>query len=590
VGGPSAKKEPKGEDGGEDKASNKVLDVLSTFFGNRGLTGAIFNLIRTFSTGEGTAPQKQKPIDFLDVISPIDTLDVIEPPAVNIDPAANMAMTVGVMNVEAMHVNITGKVPEAPKPPEAPPAPPRRQPFGPEPTPPIRQPFGPAPLPLPKPLPPEPARRVIPKFAGPVALPEPVTFEESKIPYLKPAREQLDVLEVIEPPKPKPAPGPEPPTLQPITEIPFKPETPPPVVPRPRRIQVEPTPAPEPTAAPVPELTPSPAPAPITPPTPEAMKAGQAKPMAAPSGGGGGGGGGGAGGAGAAGAIAVGLALREVIMAVVSAMESFLRGVQTVANILTSASTDLAGPVKAIGQSMEGFGNALVGVGAASIAAGAGLAILSAGALAPLGIALAGLGIVALGVGVALKLFGIKLEILSDLINNLNQNVARYAGFSPQLTQAAVTADVTMLRNDMRRAREVGPALTQFVQAQMDLSQKVEDIKAQVIQRIAPIIANILDVIGENLPAAETIVNLLTGSFGLLEGLIPGITIMAAMATKHDRREDARDRMAKATETIMSNPNPFDVFTGSAPRGRTAPSTTGVVGGGPTGTSPVGGL
>lgn len=100
---------------------------------------------------------------------------------------------------------------------------------------------------------------------------------------------------------------------------------------------------------------------------------------------------------------------------------------------------------------------------------------------------------------------GVVTNSLGSLNNTIDRTAVRYGEFSPTIAQSQAAAEARQAVGEIRRSREIGPALAGFVNAQSQLQQKFEDIKVTLLSNIVPPITRILEILETILPESSTI-------------------------------------------------------------------------------------
>lgn len=160
----------------------------------------------------------------------------------------------------------------------------------------------------------------------------------------------------------------------------------------------------------------------------------------------------------------VGIAMAAVGIAV-KAIETFGSAVQNTVRIVGDFATAIASPdanpattIKKVGGAIEGFGEKIPVVGK------------FIGAL-----------------GTATSALGSFMTALDGLIE-------RYSQFSPQIAQAQAMNEIRQTFGDIRRAQQLGPQLTRFLNIQGEMQQKFEDIKVKLLLKLMPIANRLMEV------------------------------------------------------------------------------------------------
>lgn len=226
--------------------------------------------------------------------------------------------------------------------------------------------------------------------------------------------------------------------------------------------------------------------------------------------------------------VAVVQGLGRTLGAAVDAAGAFTQG-------LTNASTDLTQPISQLGNGMQSLGEKGMMFGS--------------------------------GLGVALFVAGKAVDNFSKTMENVNRMAERYAAFSGQLAVAQARGEVANVLGDIRRAQETSPALTRFVEDRTKLTQQVEDLKAQFLNRIVPYISDILEILSAAMPEKDTVENLFNIGESLIGASGVGGIFLAVKGIAQVLRawKEEQEEEASPTDMILNNPNPFDLFRGNMP-------------------------
>jgi hypothetical protein len=90
-----------------------------------------------------------------------------------------------------------------------------------------------------------------------------------------------------------------------------------------------------------------------------------------------------------------------------------------------------------------------------------------------------------------------------QLVGALDKTAKRYEEFSPELAVSSAMAEVRQTFGDLRRAQQVGPGLARFVDAQSRLQQRVEDLKADLLEKLLPAVVNILEALNRTVGGVD---------------------------------------------------------------------------------------
>jgi len=84
-------------------------------------------------------------------------------------------------------------------------------------------------------------------------------------------------------------------------------------------------------------------------------------------------------------------------------------------------------------------------------------------------------------------------KAFATLMQALDKTAERYGEYSPEIAQAQAIAEVHHTLGDLRRSREIGPEMAQYVKAQADLQEKFEDAKIHLLKQFLPLVTSILN-------------------------------------------------------------------------------------------------
>lgn len=184
--------------------------------------------------------------------------------------------------------------------------------------------------------------------------------------------------------------------------------------------------------------------------------------------------------------------------------------------------------------------------GVTSILQGPGFASVGSAAANPALAAVTG-AVVALGM---LK------DTTIQLVNEFRGMAERLSSFSPEISAAKAKQGALDIQADIRRAKETGPDLAQFVTAQSELNRTIEDIKQAFLKPFLKVVNTIMGDINELLkvvgPAVQFTGEVLAEMFEFIRWTltelvkllkhIPGIAALAEeMKQKWDRQTMGND-------------------------------------------------
>lgn len=169
-------------------------------------------------------------------------------------------------------------------------------------------------------------------------------------------------------------------------------------------------------------------------------------------------------------------------------------------------------------------------VGSATNIAGdvAGLAGGIAASLIP------GLGVIAAPIGSFLgkaitETLLAPINITAQTLVSINDSVKQIAddlvGFSPEVTGAVIGKEIAILKDDFRRAAQVGPQIARITEAQTRLQLATRQSFDNLLVTTEPILVNILDTLTNIFDTLPTVVSMLAAIPG---GFIPGFDRVVA--------------------------------------------------------------
>jgi hypothetical protein len=152
--------------------------------------------------------------------------------------------------------------------------------------------------------------------------------------------------------------------------------------------------------------------------------------------------------------------------------------------------------------------------------------------------------------GTGLRAFGDKLfyaspllgtftSVLGESINVLGQFTAvvdgfvdRYAQFSPGLALGTGQAELVQVMGDFRRAQQVTPELLRYLQTRTEVQQRYEDVKARLLQQMAPTATKLLESVDRMLPTLEVVARIVQGDFEALARITEYLSRVLAFLTR----------------------------------------------------------
>ena len=100
-------------------------------------------------------------------------------------------------------------------------------------------------------------------------------------------------------------------------------------------------------------------------------------------------------------------------------------------------------------------------------------------------------------VAAAASMVGAAVTAVSAVVGTANEMANKYAQYSPEIAQAQALAEVREMMGDMRRAREGGAELAEFVKAQSEMQNQWENVKMAVMKKLVPVVSGILKVLSD---------------------------------------------------------------------------------------------
>lgn len=210
----------------------------------------------------------------------------------------------------------------------------------------------------------------------------------------------------------------------------------------------------------------------------------------------------------AAAPVAVAVAVLAAVKALSAALDGAISSVGHFAAFMASGNADVSSNITAMGQGIKSTSENLFLVSPA-------------------------LSLLASAAGTAVAAFG-------ELTSALDASAERYADFgSPELVTAEAMADVTQTLGDLRRAQQVGPALAGYVEERTKFQQDLEDIKATVIQELAPQATKLLEDVRLILPVLKVAADVLVGILDVVQVPIEDVKgIARAVGVIADKQDD----------------------------------------------------
>ncbi len=117
--------------------------------------------------------------------------------------------------------------------------------------------------------------------------------------------------------------------------------------------------------------------------------------------------------------------------------------------------------------------------------------------------------------------YGEAAKSLSSLMQAIDQTAVRYGEYNAQLALAQGQAEVVQTQGDLRRSKELGPELANFVRAESELQQSFEDFKAQMLEKMLPTVTLILRAIEGSMDTGATIADAISVLGAPLTSLSP---------------------------------------------------------------------
>jgi hypothetical protein len=206
-----------------------------------------------------------------------------------------------------------------------------------------------------------------------------------------------------------------------------------------------------------------------------------------------------------------------LVAAVIGGIKSAIGAASTIANTIASADTDPSVPIAKLGETASAAGDKLSSV-------------------VPI-------------VGVFFTAIGESTKALSTFMQAVDATAKRYGQYSPEISYAQAIAEVTQTLGDLRRAQELGPEMANYIRAQSELQQTMEDIKANLLVKLLPVVTKILQVVE----------GLMDGGGGIIEVIGELVAPLSAISgTAAEMLGVERDKRIKEvkdpTETILNDP------------------------------------
>lgn len=145
----------------------------------------------------------------------------------------------------------------------------------------------------------------------------------------------------------------------------------------------------------------------------------------------------------------------------------------------------------------------------------------------------------------------------SVLMDSIKATSERYGQYSPDIAIAEAMVEVRHTMGDLRRAQEIGPQLHQYLRAQGELQQRIEDIKVRFMAKIVPLVTQIVNIVEKVMPVGDGIVNVLSSV------IVPMTAMLEALNRIAGAQEDAnRPEIHDPTTILFEEPGQGPVFGG----------------------------
>jgi hypothetical protein len=132
------------------------------------------------------------------------------------------------------------------------------------------------------------------------------------------------------------------------------------------------------------------------------------------------------------------------------------------------------------------------------------------------------------------KAVGSVVSSLAELTQSLTATAHRYGEYNPQIAIAEAMGEVRQVMGDLRRAQQVAPEMSRFLEARADLEQTLEDIKANLLTEIVPMATAMLRILNALAPVGEAAIKIVANTSPLFKTL----EVISRIMEWLDRHED----------------------------------------------------
>lgn len=140
-------------------------------------------------------------------------------------------------------------------------------------------------------------------------------------------------------------------------------------------------------------------------------------------------------------------------------------------------------------------------------------------------------------IGGLTKVTGEMTSSFSTLMKGIDGTAQRYGQYSPEMSQATAIADMRKTLADFKRAQDIGTQMAEYIEANSDLQQKIEDKKVKFLAEILPVATRMLEFIEKMIPQGDDLgrtVQLIAA------GIEPLLAMMESIAKRMGNWEDER--------------------------------------------------
>ncbi len=151
--------------------------------------------------------------------------------------------------------------------------------------------------------------------------------------------------------------------------------------------------------------------------------------------------------------------------------------------------------------------------------------------------------------GAHIEYVGGFIKDFGTVMQNLTKTAERYGEYSPTIAIAQAQSEVVQTMGDMRRAQQIGPEMSNFIKAQSDFQQDIEDTKIRLLMKLMPAITHMIEIFDKLLPAIEY------GADAMIYALSPLTYISKSVGLILGVQQDAnRPQVKDPTDILLNDP------------------------------------